>query len=124
MPTTDTGPQPDTTPPSPAAAGKTGKRANAPAVTETLAAPAPAPAAVADVETETEAATEPAPPEPGWFRNTSETPLVVIPDRYPSTTLAPGEATWLPDDPRHPNLERCDAPAPDATAADTTGSEQ
>lgn len=67
-------------------------------------------------------------PEPGWFRNTAKTPLTVIPDQYPAAKLTPGEAAWLPDDPHHPNLERCEAPEPapepDAAAADTAGSEK
>lgn len=117
MPEPDgTAPPTDTTPP-PSAAGKTSKRAAAPDVT---AVPAADPAAEA-VDT---AATEPAIPEaatptPGWFRNTAATTLIVV---FPTRELEPGEVTWLPDDPRHPNLERCDPPAP-APAADTTGSE-
>ena len=46
----------------------------------------------------------------GWYRNTSPVDLIVQPDRYPSARLEPGEATWLPADPQHPNLEPCDAP--------------
>ena len=89
-------------------------------------APAEAPTEpVEDVEDVEDAATEPGPPEPepGWFRNTATVSLTVIPDQYPAANLAPGEASWLPDDPRHPNLERCDAPEPE-TAADTAGSEK
>lgn len=81
--------------------------------------PAADPAPDAPVEGEA-----PGKPEPGWFRNTAATDLLAMPDHYPSKRLVPGEATWLPDDPRHPDLERCDAPAPDAPAADTAGSEK
>ena len=113
MPATDTAPLPDTTPPSPAAAGKTtGKKVVA---QTSVADPIP------DAAVEDEA---PGKPEPGWFRNTAATNLLVLPDHYPSKRLAPGEATWLPDDPRHPDLERCDPPAPAAEAADTAGSEK
>ena len=86
--------------------------------------------AEAPAEPVEDAAAEPEPPEPesGWFRNTARTSLTVIPDRYPAVKLAPGEAAWLPDDPRHPDLERCDAPdpapAPDEAAADTAGSQK
>jgi hypothetical protein len=123
MPATETGPQPDTKLPSPAAASKpaSGKRASdtaAPAEPEATVAETPEAAADAAEEQPTRE------PEPGWFRNTAATPLISMPDQYPSATLAPGEARWLPDDPRHPNLERCDAPAPDTAAADTTGSEK
>jgi hypothetical protein len=71
-------------------------------------------------------APEPGPPapEPGWFRNTAATPLTVLPDQYPSARLAPGEATWLPDDPHHPDLRRCDEPTPAEGADDTTRSEK
>jgi hypothetical protein len=122
MPATDTAPPPDTTPPSPAAATKAtgGKKGGAPAEQDAPAAET-ATDAVPDAA---DAAPEPEPPAPGWFRNTATTELIVMPDRYPSKQLAPGEATWLPDDPRHPNLERCDAPAPAVDAADTTGSEK
>lgn len=92
----------------------------------TPADPTEAPEDAAAVE---DAAGEPEPePEPGWFRNTAKTPLTVIPDQYPAARLEPDEAAWLPDDPHHPNLERCEAPepAPEPTAAadDTAGSEQ
>jgi hypothetical protein len=119
MPTTDTEQQPDTTPPSPAVAGKTGKRASAPAAPEPPAAEQAAPESPAE-----DAAPQLEPPAPGWYRNTAATDLIVMPDHYPSVQLEPGKAAWLPDDPRHPNLERCDAPAPDALAADTAGSEK
>lgn len=91
-----------------------------PAEASVEAAEAPEPAEDTEIE--------PAPPEPGWFRNTAKTALTVIPDQYPAANLAPGEAAWLPDDPRHPDLERCDAPEPapePGTAdADTAGSEK
>lgn len=80
----------------------------------------------ASAEPVEDAVAEPPKPEPGWFRNTAKTPLTVIPDQYPAAKLTPGEAAWLPDDPHHPNLERCEAPEPelDAAAADTAGSEK
>jgi len=133
----DTAQPSDTTPPSPAAAGKSGKRASSkapdPAAAD-QAAVAPADTTADTTEPVEDAAAEPeapAPPEPepGWFRNTSVVPLLSMPDQYPSATLKPGEARWLPDDPRHPNLERCDAPepaaepGPAAADADTAGSE-
>jgi len=133
----DTAQPSDTTPPSLAAAGKGGKRGSGskapdPAAADQAAvAPADAAAEPAeDAELVDDAATEPGPPEPkpGWFRNTAKTPLTVIPDQYPAANLAPGEAAWLPDDPRHPNIERCEPPEPAAepeTAdADTAGSEK
>lgn len=91
--------------------------------------PTAATAATEDVAAVEDAAAEDAPPEPGWFRNTATVPLTVIPDQYPAARLEPGEAAWLPDDPQHPNLERCEAPeptpAPDSAAADdTAGSEK
>lgn len=73
---------------------------------------------------------QPPKPEPGWYRNTAATPLIVQPHQYPSKQLAPGEATWLPDNPRHRDIEPCGEPpqpAPSAEPADgtdTTGSEQ
>lgn len=114
---------PNTTPAADAGATKAsapGKRAATPAAQETPAAPAVTDATAVVAET----APAPPEPEPGWFRNTAATPLTVLPDRYPSARLEPGQAAWLPDDPRHPNLERCDAPDPDANAADTAGSEK
>lgn len=77
---------------------------------------------------ETAAEELPPPPEPGWYRNTAATPMVVVPDRYPSRTLAPGEAVWLPDNPRHRDIQPCDEPPPPpaeaAAGTDTTGSEK
>lgn len=96
------------------------KRASAPGVPETPDAEpivVEPPAEVAETATP-----ETAPLSPGWFRNAAPVPLTVLPDQYPSARLAPGESAWLPDDPHHPDLERCDAPA--AAAADTTGSEK
>lgn len=70
----------------------------------------------------------PPPPESGWYRNTAATALTVVPDQYPSRTLAPGEAVWLPSNPRHRDLVPCDGPPPappaEAGDADTTGSEK
>lgn len=83
--------------------------------------------AAAEEAVETAAKETPPPPEPGWYRNTAATPLIVQPHRYPSKTLAPGAATWLPDNPRHPDLVPCDEPPPTAgptDGADTTGSEK
>lgn len=59
---------------------------------------------------------EAAPDTSGWFCNTSLVELTVLPAGYPSATLEPGAATWLPADPHHPHLTACDAPPP---AADT-----
>lgn len=59
---------------------------------------------------------EQASPEPsdtsGWYRNRGPVAVTVMPDRYPSALLEPGDATWLPRDPQHPDLEACDAPEP------------
>lgn len=52
----------------------------------------------------------------GWFRNTDAVALTVLPDGHPSARLEPGDACWLPTDPHHPHLTRCDPPV----AADTT----
>jgi hypothetical protein len=125
MPATDTAQPSDTTPPSPAGGGKTGKGGSASKAPAAAAADqTPVATPDAPVETAEDSAAEPPAPKPGWFRNTGAVELTVMPDQYPSAKLAPGEATWLPDDPRHPNLERCDAPTPDAPAADTAGSEK
>lgn len=112
---------PPTTPAADAGATKATAPSKRSAASVEHQTPAEAPAAD---QTPVEAAPELPAPEPGWFRNTAATELTVLPDQYPSARLAPGEAAWLPDDPRHPNLERCDAPAPDAGAADTAGSEK
>lgn len=84
--------------------------------------PAPAETPVADF-VDAGAAETPPPPEPGWYRNRGPVDLVVQPNGYPSTLLGPGEATWLPDNPQHRDIEPCDEPPP-AVAADTTGSEK
>ena len=76
-----------------------------------------APAAAEPVEDDA-----PPPPKPGWYRNSGPVDLIVQPHNYPSTQLEPGEATWLPDDPQHRDIEPCDEPPP--AAADTAGSEK
>lgn len=73
-------------------------------------------------ETTAEAAPQPPAAEPGWYRNTAATPLIVQPHQYPSKQLEPGEATWLPDNPHHRDIKPCDAPPP--AAADPAGSEK
>lgn len=73
---------------------------------------------------ETEAVPVPEPDTSGWYRNNSAVPLLVQPTGYPSKLLQPDKATWLPADPQHPDLKPCDAPAPEAAAEDTTGSEK
>lgn len=78
-----------------------------------MAEQTPAPAAPAP---------EPAPDTSGWYRNSADVALLVMPDGYPSAQLDPGQVVWLPSDPQHPDLRPCDAPT--VAAADTTGSEQ
>jgi hypothetical protein len=76
----------------------------------------------ATAPTEAPAAEPSAPDTSGWYRNDSLSVLIVMPDRYPSARLEPGQAEWLPADPQHPDLKPCDAPT--VAAADTTRSEQ
>lgn len=68
-------------------------------------------------ETPAEDAEAAEPDTSGWYRNTDVVELTVLPNGYPSATLAPGAATWLPHDPHHPHLEPCDEPEPEAVAA-------
>lgn len=96
--------------------------ASTPDALDALAAPAPEAVQEPAPDPSDALAAEPEADTSGWFRNTSATELTVLPDRYPSAKISPDEATWLPADPRHPNLERCDAP--DGPAADTPRSEK
>lgn len=66
---------------------------------------------------------QPAPDTSGWYRNDGAVVLTTQPHRYPSAVLKPGEATWLPADPQHPDLHPCDAPDT-AAVDDITGSEK
>lgn len=77
---------------------------------------------MAETEQAPELTPEPGPNTSGWYRNSGAVALTVQPDRYPSAVLGPGDATWLPADPQHPDLKPCDAPPP--VADDTTGSEK